>query len=162
MTAADAARALLEAPPGRGLARGPIDRHQRVVCEAPHGRIVLVGSTSFATPANRHDVLCAGSHGGRVNTRPLLAVGPRGVITSDGGMARDRSGADGLPILEAAGIAAATVDGMSARIGDPESLWETGAVSAINDLAARAGVKLGQPAREAARLLLDWSRPSRR
>lgn len=159
MTAADAVRVLLDAPPGRRLVRGSIDRRQRIVCETAHGRIVLVGSTSFATAANRHDVLCAGSHGGRVNTRPLLTVQPRGVITSDGGMARERSGADGLPVLEAAGITAATVDGASSRIGDPESLWQTGTISAVNELAARAGVKLGQPAREAARLMLDRSRP---
>lgn len=153
--AAEAARRLLTAPPGRPP-RGapPVDRGQRVVFADAAGRIVLLASTSFATTSNRRDVLCAGSHGGRVNALPLLAIRPRGVIVSDGGMARDRSGVSGLSVLDEAGIAAAAVDVMSALIGNPESLWHTGIISAVNDLAHQAGVRIGQPATEAAHLML--------
>jgi hypothetical protein len=155
MPAAVAARAMLAAPPGRpGGEMAPLDRSARVVLESAAGRVVLLGSTSFVTDANRHDVLCVGSHGGRVNALPLLPVRPRGVIAHDGGIARDGSGTDGLPVLDAAGVAAATVGAMSARIGDPQSLYETGVISAVNDHAARAGVTPGQSAREAARLML--------
>jgi hypothetical protein len=154
MPAGAAARLLLAAPAGGHVETGVIDRGQHVVLETPRGRVVLVGSTSFATAANHRDVICAGSHGGRVNTRPLLAVKPRGAITNDGGMARDGSGADGLAVLDAVEVAGATVDARSARIGDPASLWETGVISALNASAARAGVRPGQAAREAARLML--------
>ncbi len=109
-----------------------VDRSQRIVRESGGGRVVLMGSTSFATSANRQDVLCVGSHGGRVNALPLLAVCPRGVIFNDGGLARDRSGVGALRILDEAGVAAAAVDTMTARIGDPLSTWEAGVLSAVN------------------------------
>lgn len=157
LAARDAARLLLAAPPGRpGPAVDPVDPSTSVVLAAGGGRIVLLGSTSFADAGHAGDVIVAGSHGGRVNMRPLLAVRPRGVISNDGGMARDRSGADGLTVLDAIGIAAATVDAMTARIGDPASTWDNGIISALNETAARAGVTVGQTAREAARLMLGW------
>ncbi|MGH7389963.1 MAG: hypothetical protein ACREM3_10985 [Candidatus Rokuibacteriota bacterium] len=151
LAARDAARLLLAAPPGRpGSGVEPVDRSAHVVLEAGGGRVVLLGSTSFTDAGHARDVIVAGSHGGRVNARPLLAVRPRGVISNDGGMARDRSGADGLPVLDAIGVAGATVDAMTARIGDPASAWERGVISAVNETAARAGVAVGQTAREAA------------
>ena len=155
MPAREAALRLLEAPPGRivpGL--DLVDRSHRVAERGAGGRIVLAGSTSFAVPGNGADVFCTGSHGGRVNTGPLVAVRPRGVIVNDGGFARDRSGVDGLPVLDEAGVAAASVGTMSARIGDPESTWETGEISALNATAAKLGVEIGQAASEAARRML--------
>jgi hypothetical protein len=155
MPARDAALRLLEAPPGRivpGVAL--VDRSQRVVETAAGGRIVLAGSTSFAAGANASDVLCTGSHGGRVNALPLLGVRPRGVILNDGGFARDRSGVNGLPLLDEARVAAASVAAMSARIGDPGSTWETGEISAVNETARQLGIGIGQAAAAAARRML--------
>ncbi len=155
MPAQQAARHMLAAPPGHvtpGLAL--VDRSQRVVETGPGGRIVLVGSTSFVEAGNTGDVLCAGSHGGRVNALPLLRLRPRGAIVNDGGMALGGSGVAGLPLLEVANVAAAAVGAMTARIGDPASTWATGVVSAANEGARRAGVQDGQPARVAARLML--------
>ena len=151
--AARAARAMLLAPPGVAHAT-LVDREPRVVAETTAGRVVLIGSMSFATPDNRHDVLCAGSHGGSVNVPRLLVVRPRGAIFNDGGVARDGSGVNGLPVLDAAGVAAAAVGAMTARIGDPESTWHDGVVSFVNATARRLGVAPGQPAREAALLML--------
>lgn len=154
LRAADAARRLLAAPPGRPAPRVSVDRGARVVLDTPGGRVVLLASTSFAGAGHARDVIVVGSHGGRVNARPLLALRPRGVVANDGGMARDGSGADGLPRLDEAGIAAATVAAATARIGDPESTWQTGVLSAVNEAAARLGAAPGQAAREAARLIL--------
>lgn len=155
MRARDAAALLALAPPGRALpGPGRIDRSQRVVAATAAGRIVLLHSTSFADPSNASDVLCAGSHGGRVNAPPLVKLRPRGAIMNDGGMARDGSGASGLALLDAAGVPGVTVAAESARIGDPASVWETGLVSALNDRARAAGVAIGQPACDAARLML--------
>jgi hypothetical protein len=155
ISAMQAAGLLLAAPPGHPSATGGTpDRSARVVLEAGQGRVVLLGSTSFADAGHARDVIVAGSHGGRVNARPLLAVRPRGLIVNDGGMARDRSGAGGLPLLDEIGVAAATVGAMTARIGEPASAWESGVISAVNVAAARAGVAVGQTAREAARLML--------
>jgi hypothetical protein len=147
---------MLAAPRGRRLpgADRLVDRSRRVVAETPRGRVVLMGSTSFADQSHRLDVLCVGSHGGRVNALPLEGIRPRGLVSSDGGRARDDSGLSGLPVLDGWGVAAVTVDTMSARIGDPASAWETGLVSAVNATAARAGVAVGQTVQDAARRLL--------
>lgn len=156
MLAREAARSLSRHSPGHSfLGARLVDRSQRVVVEARQGRVVLLGSVSFADESNRRDVLCAGSHGGRVNARNLLSVRPRGAVFNDGGMAKDHSGVSGLPVLDAAGIPAVAVDGMSARIGDPLSTYETGIISALNQAAKALGVRIGQPAREAAQLMLE-------
>ena len=149
------ARAMLAAPPGLASPVPLIDRRPRVVAHGGGVRVVLVDSMSFASPEHRADVLCAGSHGGRVNVERLLVVRPRGALFNDGGRARDGSGVNGLPALDAVGVAAACVDAMSARIGDPASTYADGVVSAVNETARRAGVAVGQPAAEAARRMLQ-------
>jgi len=149
---------MLAAPPGRASATALVNRRPRVVSEVDGGRVVLVDSMSFAEPAHRRDVLCAGSHGGRVNVERLLRVRPRGALFNDGGGARDGSGLSGLAALDAVGVAAACVDAMSARIGDPASTYADGVVSAVNQTARRVGVEVGQPAAEAARRMLSGGR----
>ena len=42
-------------------------------------------------------------------------------------------------------------------MGDALSSWETGVISAVNDLAREAGVTEGMPCREAAELLVAWA-----
>jgi hypothetical protein len=153
MPAAEAAASCCRAP-GQPAPGYPIDRTQRVA-EGGSGRVVLMASTSFATAAHRQDVLCVGSHGGRVNALPLLAVCPRGVISNDGGLARERSGVGGLNLLDEAGVAGAAVDAMSARIGDAASVAD-GDHPAVNRPASAAG-GAGQSARAAAGLLLGVS-----
>src|SRR5262249_36899096 len=104
--AADAAFAMLAAPPGVSSPEPIVDRSQRIVLETGAGRVVLVDSMLFAGPHNRNDVICAGSHGGRVNMARALEIGPRGALFSDGGGARDGSGVNGLPVLDAADVPA--------------------------------------------------------
>lgn len=152
--AAEAARAMLAAPPGTASPVPLVDRRPRVAAEMGAGRVVLVDSMAFAEPEHRTDVLCAGSHGGRVNVQRLLTVRPRGALFSDGGRAREASGVSGLAVLDEVGVAAACVDAMSARIGDPASTYADGMVSAVNETARRAGVAVGQTAAEAARRML--------
>ncbi len=155
MSARDAAQLLTRAGEPRAGAAGLVDETPRVVDEAAAGRVVCVDTLSFATRANASDVVCAGSHSGRVNMEALLRiVKPRGVIASDGGMARTRSGISGLALLDDAGVAGAAVDAMSARIGDGRSTWRDGVVSAVNARAGQAGVVVDQPARIAARQIL--------
>ncbi len=161
MAAREAARLLLDTPAARGApVPDLVDRSRTTAVETTDGRIVLLGSLSFADGSNRRDVLCAGSHGGRVNARSLLAiVRPRGALVFDGGMAKDRSGISGLALLDEAGVPAAAVDVMSARIGDPASLYETGIISAAGAAARARGVALGQAASASARLLLEGAGP---
>jgi hypothetical protein len=159
--AAHAACAMLAAPPGRPSPEPIVDRRQRIVLETATGRVVLVDSMLFAGAHNRDDVICAGSHGGRVNMARALEIGPRGALFSDGGGAREGSGVSGLGLLDAADVPAAAVDATRARIGDPVSTWTDGVVSAMNETARRAGVRLGQPAGAAARVMLERTRVQR-
>ena len=159
--AAEAALAMLAAPPGVPSPEPIVDRRQRVVLQSQAGRVVLVDSMLFADAENRDDVVCAGSHAGRVNMARALEIAPRGALFSDGGGAREGSGVNGLPLLDAADVAAAAVDARRARIGDPASTFEDGVVSALNDTARRAGVTLGQPAGAAARAMLERTRVQR-
>ena len=154
MPAASAARRLLAAPEGVAWPR-TMDRTQTVALETPAGRVMLMVSTSFVTPANAHDILCTGSHGGRVNALPLLATPPRGAVMFDGGMSRDNAGIGGLALLDNPGIPAMAVAAASARIGDARSAWETGVLSAVNGAAERRGLAVGMTVREAARRLLS-------
>jgi hypothetical protein len=157
MTARAAGRRMLDAPAGRPPpAVLPVDRAARVLLTTAAGRVVALGSASFAEAAHAGDVLCAGSHGGRVNVEGLLRrVRPRGAIFNDGGLARERSGVSGLALLAEAGVAGAAVSAASARIGDGVSTYEDGVISALNACAAGRAIAVGQPARQAALRMLD-------
>jgi hypothetical protein len=150
----DAARAMLSAPPGAPSPEPIVDRRRRIALQGPDGRVVLVDSMMFAGPENGGDVLCAGSHGGRVNMARALELRPRGALFSDGDGARDGSGVSGLPVLDAVDVPAAAVDAMRARIGDATSTWTDGVITAMNETARCAGVKPGQTADAAARAML--------
>jgi hypothetical protein len=95
---------------------------------ADAGRILVIGS---------HGAL----HGGRLES--ALGVDAAAAVFNDAGVGADRIGITRLPALSARGIPAATVDCMSARIGDGRSAWETGLISHMNALAARMGVARG-------------------
>ncbi len=102
-------------------------------------------SNSLARPEDAGAILVTGSHGGLLGGRPESAIGVRALaaIYNDAGIGIDAAGISRLPALDARGIAAATVSAASARIGDARSAWTTGKLSAVNRLAADAGVKLG-------------------
>jgi len=103
------------------------------------GRILLIGS---------HGAL----HGGRRDS--ALAVAARAVVFNDAGVGMDRIGISRLPVLEKRGIPAATVDFMSARIGDGRSKWEAGVLSHTNAAARGERARAGETVRAfVARLL---------
>lgn len=100
-------------------------------------------------------VLVIGSHGGLHGGDPAsaLAVDAAGALFHDAGGGRDGAGHSRLPVLDARGIAAATVGHASARIGDARSMWETGVLSRVNAVATARGLTVGMRVDEAARIL---------
>ncbi len=58
-------------------------------------------------------------------------------------MGVDNAGIRRLQILDDSGAPAATVDAMTARIGDARSAWETGILTHVNALALERGVEIG-------------------
>ena len=151
MPCLDAALALRGAPLPRAAPEYAEARH--VAGETPAGlRLVCVDSISLvAEGEDEGQIVLSGSHGGLVATRPHLAirVAAAAAFFNDAGIGKDGAGITRLPALEARGIAAATVDAMSARIGDGRSTYEDGIVSRANETARAAGIEPGMPAREA-------------
>jgi hypothetical protein len=154
MPVREAAQRLLATDPAPAE---PSEVTNREVMETgPDGRqIVCTDSIAFGLPEDRgRNVLCTAGHTGRSAVPYLRKVAPWGFICSDGGRGKDDSGIAGLFIVEADGLAGATVDARTARMGDGHSTYFDGVISAVNAHAARRGVKVGQRARDAARALL--------
>lgn len=154
MAVSIAARLMLDNDPAAPSAYQVTNRTR--VAQGPDGREVIVtDSIVFGTEADKRNVLVTAGHTGRSGARHIETVGPFGFICSDGGRGRNDSGMAGLPIVNAAGIAGATVDARFARLGDGMSTYRDGIISAANELALACGVQIGMSAREAASLLVN-------
>lgn len=131
--------------------------NREVVYQGPDGRaVVCTNSIADALPEDAgRNVLCTAGHTGRSVIDYIINSHPYGFICSDGAMGRDRSGVAALAPTNAAGIPGASVSAESARMGDGHSTYFDGVISAVNDLAHAAGVRVGQSAQEAARLLVE-------
>lgn len=153
MPVKEAARLMLDHDPGSPTAYQVTNR--TCVEEGPDGRKVIVtDSIVFGTEEDKRNILVTAGHTGRSGARHIINVHPFGFICSDGGRGRNDSGMAGLALTNDAGIAGATVDARRARLGDGMSSYRDGVISAANQLALDAGVKIGMSAREAASLLV--------
>lgn len=153
MPVAEAAALLLERDPGDPNADEVT--HRTVVDQGPEGRqVVCTDSIAFGLPEDVNNVLLTAGHTGRSAVPYLLKVRPYGFICSDGGGGREKSGSAGLRMVEAEGIAGATVDARYAKMGDGLSTYNDGVISNANSLALAAGVEIGMTAKDAARLLV--------
>ncbi|MAE04715.1 MAG: hypothetical protein CMH76_00105 [Nitrospinae bacterium] len=76
------------------------------------------------------------------------------MITNDAGRGKDDSGIAAFAPLAEAGIAAAAVGTMSARVDETMSTWNDGIISCMNDVAGSRGVLPGMGVREAAGKML--------
>lgn len=154
MSVRDAALLMLRTDP-RPQAPDEIT-HRTVVETGPDGRqVVCADSIAFGTPADTgRTVLVTAGHTGRSAVPYLRSVAPWGFVCSDGGRGRDDSGMAGLAIVEADGLAGATVDARTARMGDGLSTYRDGLISAANRPARDRGVRIGMAAATAAHLLL--------
>ena len=154
MSVRDAAAALLDNDPVTATASEITNR--TVMETAPDGRcVVAADSIAFGTSEDTdRNVLVTAGHTGRSAVPYLRRCRPFGFICSDGGRGMDDSGMAGLTIVEADGLAGATVDARRARMGSGLSHYHDGIISAANSLAAAAGVEIGMPCPQAASLLL--------
>jgi hypothetical protein len=150
----EAARAMLAGRP-RQLTPESVTNRKVVETLSSGRQIVCLDSMAFALPEDRDNVLCTGGHAARVAWRNIERAHPWGFICNDGGRGREDSGIAGLAIAAAHGIAAAAVDARNTVIGNGESTYIDGVISAVNAVAAAAGVEIGQPAVDAARHLLQ-------
>lgn len=156
MSVREAARRLLEGDPESRAAAEVTNR--TVVYASPEGpQIVCVDSIAFATAADAAagNVLLGAGHSGLPAAWYLRNLRLPGFIASDGGGGKNGAGYASLGAVEAEGIPTAAVSAASARMGDGLSTYDDGVISQANAPARERGVEIGQPAREAARALLE-------
>ncbi len=140
----------------------PVDppRRQIRVSRSEVGDVYALDTVKYVDARIAGSVLCMGSHAAKSMPAYIADFGVpfAGIITNDVGMAKDESGIAGLKELDKVGVPAATVSCDSARVGDAQSTYFDGLVSALNQTAERIGVRKGQPARQAADLMLRFAR----
>jgi hypothetical protein len=119
-----------------------------------HG-VLCIDSISFGNSEDAGLVVASGSNGSRVAAGMTSSFRPRLAFFNDAGFGADRAGAACLPILDAEGIAAATVAADSACIGDGKSTLTQGIISAVNETAYRLGARVGETALKVARTVVD-------
>ncbi|MBX3654796.1 MAG: hypothetical protein KF686_11490 [Ramlibacter sp.] len=109
----------------------------------------IVDSITELGPQDAGCVAVSGSHGGISSARYALAARPLLSIFNDAGGGKDRAGLAALDLLQAEGLAACTVEHLSARIGDAHSSLNDGIISHANARALALGVTPGQACRQA-------------
>lgn len=145
MACAAAAALLARAELPQGSVEPAAESRREIIPEGARRRLVLVDSAALVVPGDAGQVVVTGSHGG------MFGGDPGNALKADAALAlfNDAGGGAGttrLPVLQARGIAAATVAAASARIGDARSTWADGVVSACNTRAAALGAKPGERA----------------
>ena len=156
MTGEEAAMRMLDAPEGRPVdASDAFDGEVRRVAGNESAGIYTAWSIGLIENCRPNDVFAVASHAGAVMGDYAAPVGPKGIIANDAGVGANETGIAGLARLDELGIAAATVATGSARVGDPTSTYRDGTISHANETARAAGVRVGQSARDAARLMLE-------
>jgi hypothetical protein len=122
----------------------------------PGVEVWALDSVSLVRPEDAGQVIVTGSHGGLLGGRPETAVGEAvwAALFNDAGIGIEEAGTSRLPALDARGIAAATVDAFTARIGDGRSSYAEGVVSRVNRRARALGGREGMAARELVELLV--------
>ena len=131
----------------------------RSMLEMPNAAhaVVLVDSASLVSAdIDRGAIVVTGSHGGLVGGDPASALRTDAfaAVFHDAGIGIDQAGIGRLPALDDRGIAGLVADGMTCRIGDARSVFETGIVSACNEAAALLGAMPGDAVRD---LVLQWA-----
>lgn len=121
----------------------------------PPQEVWALDSVSLVGPQHARAVVMTGSHGGLLGGRAETALkfDTLGAVFNDAGGGIDGAGFGRLDALDARAIPAATVDAMSARIGDGRSTYFDGVVSAVNATASGRGAEPGMAARDFADLI---------
>jgi broad specificity phosphatase PhoE len=113
---------------------------------SPHPEIDVADTVTKLGPEHRGRVVIGASHGAVYAGYLAAKAGVRGIILNDAGIGLDGAGIASLAYLDDVGLAAATVDCMSARIGDGLDMATRGIISHVNEAAAAVGCAAGMPA----------------
>ena len=101
-----------------------------------------------------------GSHGGIYAAYLAARTRTLAIVLHDAGVGRDDAGIACIDYCQHLGMASATVDYQSARVGNGADLLARGSLSHVNAVAASVGVRVGMSVKEAMPLLEtapEWS-----
>ncbi|HYC37784.1 MAG TPA: hypothetical protein VEC19_15255 [Usitatibacter sp.] len=129
-----------------------IGEARAAIANTGHRPVWALDSMSLLRGEDSRSVVVTGSHGGLLGGRADDGMVRQDVFAAffnDAGGGKDDAGFARLPVLDARGIAAATISCHTARIGDGRSGYDTGVLSRVNDVARRLEVREGMSTREA-------------
>ena len=98
-------------------------------------------------------VAVCGSHGGVYAAYLAARTHALAIVLHDAGIGRDNAGIACIDYCQRLGMAAATVDYQSARVGNGDDLMSRGILSFVNQSAASVGADPGMSVKDAAALL---------
>lgn len=125
------------------------------VAHGPGGRVLVMGSITQVEAQDTGAWVVSASHGGVSSGEFALEVPLQGAFFNDAGVGKDEAGIAALAMLQARGVAGATVSHLSARIGDCQDTWEHGVVSHANARAREWGILPGKSLRDCLLRLLQ-------
>jgi hypothetical protein len=148
MPCRDAAAALQHAALGRGEPPPALEAAFLLIPDPP--AVWALDSASLVGAEHVGTIVVTGSHGGLLGGRPdtALKADALAALFNDAGIGIDEAGVTRLPALDDRGIAAGTVAGSSARIGDARSTYEDGILTRVNRRAAALGIAPRMTARD--------------
>jgi hypothetical protein len=125
-------------------------RFRLTEAEVPGVRVHAIDSAGLVLPEDAGHIVATGSHGALLGGRPETAIKIPvfAAVYNDADFGIESAGVARLPVLDTRGIAGACVSAWSARIGDGQSTYHDGFVSAVNARAALCGAEIGISAKE--------------
>lgn len=116
----------------------------------PEGLVVL-DSLGDIKPDNTNPILICGSHCGDNGTfaRKLKNCQIKAVFLNNAGIGKNSAGISGLTHYEDEDILACAVDHNSAEIGVAKTTWDSGIISHTNNIANKAGIRIGDSVQDA-------------
>jgi hypothetical protein len=110
-----------------------------ILIEPVEPAVIAVDSVAQMSSEMDGAIVLTGSHGGVVSGHAVKAA-VFAAFFNDAGVGKNDAGVGRLALLDSQGIAGATVDCWSARIGDGLDTYRSGVVSRANTSAARMGL----------------------
>jgi hypothetical protein len=150
MPAAQALERLARADLAPAPSPAPLQEARHEISEGSAVYVATLDSNALVTPDDVGHIIVTGSHGGLLGGRPATAVkyDVFAAVYNDADFGADDAGISRLPALDARGIAGACVSAWSARIGDGQSTYRDGFITAVNRRAAQCGGEIGISTKE--------------
>jgi hypothetical protein len=137
-------------PPCRTPPTSEERRFRLSEAEAGGVRVHAIDSAGLVLPEDEGHIVVTGSHGALLGGKPETAIkiAVFAALYNDADFGMEDAGIARLPVLDTRGIAGACVSAWSARVGDGQSTYRDGFVTAVNTRAAQCGAEIGISAKE--------------